>query len=116
MWYPVHGFFHYLTFSQGTLEKWIEYSTLSDYYLVWIALKCYTWTISTCGLSNHFLNSMCLSLKSNIKHLKPRATGCLILLHPPNFLLEMKVIMKVESNPWYPRIYEAFEQEWGKKI
>ena len=42
-------------------------------------------------------------------------TGCLILLHPPNFLLEIRVIIKIESNPWYARIYETL-QEWGKKL
>ena len=43
------------------------------------------------------------------------ATGCLILLHTPKFLLEIKVIIRIESNSWYPRIYETFEQKWCKK-
>ena len=36
-------------------------------------------------------------------------------LYPPNFLLVIRVIIKIESNLCYPRIYEIFEQEWGKK-
>ena len=42
-------------------------------------------------------------------------TVCNICLSPPNVLLEIRVIMKIESNPCYPRSYETFEQEWGKK-
>ena len=53
--------------------------------------------------------------KCFLVRIQQAATGCLILLHPPNFLLEIRVIIRIESNPWYPRIYETFEQEWGKK-
>jgi len=33
---------------------------------------------------------------------------------PPHFSLEIKVVIKIESNPCYPRIYETFKQKWGK--
>ena len=33
------------------------------------------------------------------------------IITSPNFLLEIRVIMKIEYNPCYPRIYETFEQE-----
>ena len=46
-----------------------------------------------------------------LKLVLSQSTGCLILLHPPNFLLEIKVIIENESNPCYPRIYKIFEQE-----
>ena len=35
---------------------------------------------------------------------------------PLNFSLEIRLIIKIESNLCYPRIYETFEKEWGKKI
>ena len=31
-------------------------------------------------------------------------TVCFISLSPPNILLEIRVIMKIEPNPFYPRI------------
>ena len=34
---------------------------------------------------------------------------------PPNILLKIRLSMKIESNPCYPRICEANEQEWEKK-
>ena len=34
---------------------------------------------------------------------------------PPNFLMEIRVIIKIETNPCYPRICETFQQEWEKK-
>ena len=44
-------------------------------------------------------------------------TVCNISLSPPpNFLLEIRVIIKIEYNPCYPRICETFKQEWGMKI
>jgi len=30
---------------------------------------------------------------------------------PPNILLEIREIIKIESNPCYPRIYETIKQQ-----
>ena len=51
-----------------------------------------------------------------IKYLKPRTfafsspnTVFLIILYTPIFLLEIRVIIKILSHPWYPLICDEFE-------
>ena len=43
-------------------------------------------------------------------------TGCLILLHTPNFLLEIRLIMKIESNPCYQRFFETLNRYKAKNF
>ena len=38
------------------------------------------------------------------------------IITTPNYSLEIIVIIKIESNPCYIRIYETFEQDWGKNF
>ena len=45
-----------------------------------------------------------------------RCTVLVISLSPLNFLQEIRIMIKIESNTCYPRIYETFKQEWGKKF
>ena len=40
--------------------------------------------------------------KGNILENTPNYTVYLILLHTPSFLLEIRVIIKISKNPWYP--------------
>ena len=42
--------------------------------------------------------------------------GCSHFITPPNFFLEIRVIIKIVSNPCYPRIYKIFDKECSKKI
>ena len=43
-------------------------------------------------------------------------TVFLILLHTPSFLLEIRVIIKILSHPWYHINCDGFEKGWSKKI
>ena len=42
-------------------------------------------------------------------------TVFLILLHDPSFLLEIRVIIKILSHPWYHINCDWFEKGWSKK-
>ena len=42
-------------------------------------------------------------------------TVFLILLHTPSFLLEIRVIIKISSHPWYHINCDWFEKGWIKK-
>ena len=42
-------------------------------------------------------------------------TVFLILLHTPSFLLEIRVIIKILSHPWYHINCDWFEKGWSKK-
>ena len=43
-------------------------------------------------------------------------TVCDIILYPPSFLLEIRVIIKISSHPWYLINCDWFELGWSKKI
>ena len=53
------------------------------------------------------------SLVDNLlQHLSFQIFACtefLIILYTPNFLLEIRVIIKLSSHPWYPLICDFFE-------